>query len=240
MKITNPCSAEQAEYEQIIACFIKNLMLDHNSCSAMERGYAKSINMLFRHCNYPIPADFLDRNNICTILISEREKEENIARQRSPITREMFATLKMLGNESDIDSPETVITNWFTFIRVNGIRVIKYAKQTESKIDVHEYPSGKRVTKAFLPMDWIFYDKNNRIIRKHPSGGVITLQKKMKVTFRIQKNRQNGQLITIVLDDDHPDLCPVRAAYKIFLRAKRLCQTDDEPMAVFVNKSGKK
>jgi hypothetical protein len=82
------------------------------------RGYAKSINMLFCFCNFPIPADFLDWNNICTILISGREKKENIARQRSLITREMFAALKKLGNESDINSPETVVADWFTFIRV--------------------------------------------------------------------------------------------------------------------------
>jgi hypothetical protein len=96
MKITNPCGAEQAGYKQIVACFIKNLMLDHNFCSAMVRGYPKSINMLFCLCNFPIPADFLDWNNICTVLISGREKEENILRQRSPITQEMFAALKLL------------------------------------------------------------------------------------------------------------------------------------------------
>ncbi len=111
MKITNPCSAEQAGYERIITCFIKNLMLDYNSCSATVRGYAKSINILFCLCNFPIPADFLDQNNICTILISGREKEKNIVRQRSPITREMFAALKLLGNKSDIDSPETVVAD---------------------------------------------------------------------------------------------------------------------------------
>jgi hypothetical protein len=61
MKITDPCGAEQAGYKQIVARFIKNLMLDHNSCSATVRGYAKSINMFFRLCNFPIPADFLDR-----------------------------------------------------------------------------------------------------------------------------------------------------------------------------------
>jgi hypothetical protein len=76
MIITDPCGAEQAGYEQIVACFIKNLMLDCNSCSATVRGYAKSINMLFCLRNFPIPADFLDWNNICTILISGREKEE--------------------------------------------------------------------------------------------------------------------------------------------------------------------
>jgi hypothetical protein len=57
MKITNPCGAEQAGYKQIIACFIKNLMLDHNSRSATVRGYAKSINMLFCLQNFLIPAD---------------------------------------------------------------------------------------------------------------------------------------------------------------------------------------
>jgi hypothetical protein len=60
----------------------------------MVRGYAKSINMLFCLHNFPIPADFLDQNNIFTTLISGREKEENIARQCSPIKRKMFAALK--------------------------------------------------------------------------------------------------------------------------------------------------
>ena len=123
--------------------------------------------MLFCFSNFPIPADFLDWNNIGTILISGREKEKNIARQRSPITREMFAALKKLGNKSDINSSETVVADWFAFIRVIGLRVAKYAQQTESKIDMHKYPSGKWVTKASLPTDWIFYDKNNRTIRKH-------------------------------------------------------------------------
>ncbi len=138
MKITDPCGAEQAGYKQIVACFIKNLMRNHNSCSAMVRGYAKSIDMLFCLCNFPILADFLDQNNICTILISGREKEENIVRQHSPKIWEMFAALKTLGNESDINSPETAIAEVFTFIRVTGLRVAKYAQQTKFKIDVHK------------------------------------------------------------------------------------------------------
>jgi hypothetical protein len=96
-------------------------MLNYNYCSAMVRGYAESISMLFCLRNFPIPADFLDRNNICTILISGREKEENITRQHSPITKEMFATLKTLSKESDINSPETEVAGWFTFIRVTGL-----------------------------------------------------------------------------------------------------------------------
>ncbi len=68
----------------------------------------------------------------------------------------------------------------------------------------------------------------------------IPFQRKWKAYSESKKNWQNGQSITIVLDDNHPDLCPVNAAYQIFLRAKRLGQTNQEPMAVFLNKSGNK
>ncbi len=40
-------------------------------------------------------------------------------------------------------------------------------------------------------------------------------------------------------DDDHPEICPVWAAYRIFLRAKELGQTDSQPMAIFENQLGK-
>jgi hypothetical protein len=98
---------------------------------------------------------------------------------------------------------------------------------------------GKQVIKAFLPTDWIFYNENGRIIRDHPSGKeACPSPKKMKITFWIQKNRQNNQLITLISEDSHPDICQVRSAYKIFLQSRRLGQTDKQPMAVFVNKNG--
>jgi hypothetical protein len=87
---------------------------------------------------------------------------------------------------------EAVVTNWSTFIRVTGLRLTEYAQKTESKVDVHNYPSDKQVIKAFLPTDWIFYDENGRVIRDHSSGEACPSPKKMKITFRIQKNRQKG------------------------------------------------
>jgi hypothetical protein len=42
----------------------------------------------------------------------------------------------------------------------------------------------------------------------------------------------------LVTDDDHPNICPVRAAYRIFLQAKRLGQSDLQPLGLFVNKFG--
>jgi hypothetical protein len=39
-------------------------------------------------------------------------------------------------------------------------------------------------------------------------------------------------------DDQYPQICPVRSAYRIILRAKQLGQSDNQPMGVFVNKQG--
>jgi hypothetical protein len=63
---------------------------------------------------------------------------------------------------------------------------------------------------------------------------------KVKATFRIQKTRQNRQSVTIVSNDKHPDICPVRAAQRIVKQAKRLGQSESEPLAVFLNHHGLK
>jgi hypothetical protein len=177
--------------------------------------------------------------NMCTKIITAREKEENTANQRNPITREMFAALLDSARRSESKgSIEAVVANWFTLIRITRLRCAEYAQKTQSAVNEHEYPSGRCVTKVFVPTDWKFYNKDGVTINIHPlSKDVQAFPTKLQVTYRIQKNRQNGQSITLVLDNNHPDICPIRAAYRIFLRAKRLGQSDSQPMAVFVNKS---
>jgi hypothetical protein len=64
----------------------------------------------------------------------------------------------------------------------------------------------------------------------------MEIPKKLTMTFWIQKNRQNSQSITLVANNAHHNICPVQAAYRIFLRAKKLGQSDSEPMGIFVNK----
>jgi hypothetical protein len=239
--IPDPCGSEPG-YDHIIACFIEKLMLDHNSRSKTLRGYVESINTLFRLRNLPIPADLSDRTNTCTKIINAREKEENIANQRSPITREMFATLLDTANKSRCnDSLEAVVADWFILIRITGLRCAEYAQKTQSTFDEHIYPSGKRVIKAFIPSDWKFYKENGRVVTTHPvNKEARTFPAKLRLTFRIQKNRRNGQSITLIADKDHPNICPVHAAYRILLRAKRLGQSDSQPMAVFLDSKGDK
>ena len=103
-----------------------------------------------------------------------------------------------------------------------------------TKIDYHVYPSGKKVIKAFIANDFVFLDRLGKIIDYQSltdeSRDVV---KKLKCTWRIQKNRCNGQAITVSAEDKHPQICPVRAALCLVLQARRSGQTDNRPVACY-------
>jgi hypothetical protein len=113
-----------------------------------------------------------------------------------------------------------------------------YSIVTVNKIDAYEYASGNKATKAFVSSDWKFYNDNGCLMMVHSLNSLADLLKKMKLTFRIQKNCQNGQSITFAANDKHLHICPVCAAYRIYLQAKRLDQLDDQPMGIFVSHQG--
>jgi hypothetical protein len=95
--------------------------------------------------------------------------------------------------------------------KIIGPQVSKYAQTSPSTIDCHVYLLENKVIKAFTANNFISYNK---------SGDLFILQndkpthisKKIKITWRIQKNRQNGQAITLSTVDNHPQLCPICSA----------------------------
>ncbi len=89
--------------------------------------------------------------------------------------------------------------------------------KTQSAISKHEYPSGKCIVKAFILTDWKFYNSKGGLNCNHTlKSDLQEFPVKLKMIFHIQKNRQNGQSITLVADSAHPKIFPVQAAYRIF------------------------
>jgi hypothetical protein len=95
---------------------------------------------------------------MCTKNILAREREENIARQQSPTTREMFSALMELTKKSPIDLLKTIVADWFTLIRITRLHCSEYAQKTQSEVDKYDYSSSKCVVKAFTLNDWKFYN----------------------------------------------------------------------------------
>lgn len=208
--------------------------------SATVRGYAEAINTLFVLRGFRKPVDFDDPNNMVALLASNLKKEEDVANQRSPLDNQVFAKLQEMAIKSKSpDSAEAVLFNTVALGRITGHRLSEYAQNKQNKVELHEYPSGRKVIKAFTAEDFIFYDASkNRI--EDLNDATLEQVVSMKVTWRIQKNRQNGQSLNIAVDVTNPTICPVRNAATLVLQARRLGQASDMPVAFYMNKNGEK
>jgi hypothetical protein len=71
--------------------------MDCHSRSVTVTKYALVVKKLFEMRKYPIPANLGDKTNMMSKIIHAREREENIARQRSPLTKEMYVKMAKLA-----------------------------------------------------------------------------------------------------------------------------------------------
>jgi hypothetical protein len=99
-------------------------------------------------------------------------------------------------------------------------------------VDYHVYPSGTRVINAFTANDFVFYDKSGHVLKKNDNS-TLDLATSVQITWRIQKNRQNSQKIKLSTDTKNPAICPVQGALRMVMRASRLGQPDDMPVACY-------
>jgi hypothetical protein len=130
------------------------------------------------------------------ILINNVIKEEDIARQRSPLDSNIYAEMLRRSNVScSPDSEQRTVFNVTTMGRYLGPRVSEYAQTTDNTVDYHVYPSGKQVIKAFIASDFQFINANGQVITElsDASNDVVD---RVRITWCIQKNRQNNQKIT--------------------------------------------
>jgi hypothetical protein len=67
-----------------------------------------------------------------------------------------------------------------------GPYLSKYAQKNQKKVDVHTYPSGTTVIKAFTANDFIFYDAKKIIIEISMLDSFESVTA-VKITWRIQK-----------------------------------------------------
>jgi hypothetical protein len=70
---------------------------------------------------------------------------------------------------------------------------------TQNKVDVHTYPSGTTVVKAFVANNFIFYDKKQCTINKLCEAS-LNKAALFKITWQIQKNRKNNQAIMLAIN----------------------------------------
>jgi hypothetical protein len=184
------------------------------------------------------PMVLSDPNNMAGILINNLIKEEDIARQRSPLDSKIYAEMLQRSNVPCLlDSEQRTVFDVTTIGRYLGPRVREFAQQTtETNVDYHVYPSGRQVIKVFIANDFQFIDVNGQVITEL-SDASIEVVDRVRITWHIQTNRQNNQKVTLPCDKTNPTICPVLAALRLVLRARRLSQPDSMPVVCYLKKN---
>jgi hypothetical protein len=164
------------------------------------------------------PIVLSDPNNMAGILINNLIKEEDIARQRSPLDSKMYAEMLGRSNVSrSLDSEHCTLFDATTIGRYLGIHVSEFAQTTDKTVDYHVYLSGRQVIKSFIANDFQFIDVNGQVITEL-SDASIDVVDRVRITWHIQKNCQNNQKVTLPCDKTKPTICPVLAALRLVLR----------------------
>ncbi|MBM3299837.1 MAG: hypothetical protein FJY85_07770, partial [Deltaproteobacteria bacterium] len=234
----DPCGPGPS-YAYLVALYLKSLQENGSITgkaalrSMTVQGYALAINTLFELRGFQAPINPSDPNNVGNIVISNLSKEENISRKRNPLDAKIFAELQRMANESkSADSDVNLLLDVTIIGRYVGPRVSEYAQKQKNKVDYHVYPSGTRVVKAWTESDFCFRDVSGNTIPDPVSMSPGALSK-VTITWRIQKNRENSETVTLSSDQDNIALCPVQAALRMVLRARRLGQVPTMPLACF-------
>ena len=165
------------------------------------------------------------------LIIINQKQEEGIAVQCSLLSNKIYTWLlaKAISWKSN-NSEASMLVYCTTLGKVLGMQVSKFAQTSPQKIDYHVYPSDIKVINVFFVNNFVFLDFSGDVI---PVLHKSSSPHKVKITWCTQKNRQNGQTITLSLNTDHPQLCPVCAALQTVLRAQRLGQPDTLPVACY-------
>jgi len=249
MGMFDPCG-DALGYQRIVGIYLmfaKN-GVNYNDKSGLRSftlgGYGDAVNKLFLLRGFPPPVVTSDPSNASGIVIKNLKSEEDIASQRSPLDSAIFAEVQRSSSKSKSeDSEDSLMMDLSCINRVTGSRSSEYSQTKGNKIDYHTFPSGATVIKAFTADDYVFLDKRGRKVKlpNHPSSAqIIALEKriaKVTITWRFQKNRQNNEKRTFSAETPSNRLiCPVRAAMRIILRARRLGQPDHLPVAVYRQK----
>jgi hypothetical protein len=239
--ILDPCG-NKIGYQCIVTIYAKFLMCGINYYNkdvlrlSTLCGYATAVNTLFQLRGFKQPTDLSNRSNMAGIIINNLIKEETVASQRSPLDSTIFAELQQAASSShSCNSDQNLLFDILTLACFIGPHVSEYAQTTQEKVNYHVYPSGTCVIKAFTANDFIFYNKTGHVLTKIDDSS-LNLATSVQITWRIQKNRQNGQKIKLSSDTKNPAICPVRGALRMVMRAHRLAQPDNMPVAFYRTK----
>ena len=243
----------QTDKNYMLACYTASLsnsetLLCKSIRTSTIKKYLEAITELFVKANFQDPQKNLygEKSPYVEAILKEHLRWETVPNRREPLTYKMVDcayndVLTTMVERTDY-VPDNIcesLTDWLILGMQAGMRLSEWCQ------DKSLYLKNKQIalnidgsSKAFILKDFYFADENNR--RRNNSVAVhIATAETLTITWRFQKNNDNGQKLTFSKNDEIHNRCPVRAALRIRARALRYNIPVDAPLAIYREPSGK-
>ena len=194
----------------------------------------------FIYCHTDVDPRFeLGKNHIADPIqkvLNEYKRFERIENRREAWTVEMQlrldAKVAAMDWEGADDSIAAAIADWTALGLSTGIRRSEWVQPNKkhNDLDQAEVKEKTDIIGAFLIEDWQFYDTRGRKIT-HDQALLVGVEGigKLKITWRTQKNGQNGESKTYLRNLKNPNLCAITRGLSIVARFKRVTGSTTSP-----------
>ena len=230
-------------FPAIAAMYAKSLIAGNNLTGIIMRaeslkGYLQAVNELFEAKQCPPPVNFANpkiKGSAAQFYHQVQTWEEEPNRRTHMTPEFLHELISQADATQDKDSFVPVMVDWTIMARYAGFRMCEVGQRTQTRIEYHIVPvTGRRIMKAFRRGDFQFFDAHGFRITDVLNNASLIRQ--LKILWRVQKNRRNGQWITWWIDTVNPRLCMVAAAIRIYLRSLYHDPKGEHPLGFYTEK----
>ena len=227
--------------DYVSACYAESLI--HGSTIKQQYiSYSTTILYLkdagiFKKPHPILPSRTLQYPPLLHSILQEYQRWQSIPNRRHPVTINMLEFLHKHQLNLHQDCYECALYDWLVLGMQTGQRKSEWCQDaTEFRKSNTFSRSIKQTSIAFTQNDFSLSYKStpHESTSQHPHRPNY-----LQITWRFQKNGQNGQAVSFAHNYRHPHLSPVRAAERILTRATRLSQPAHSPLAVYAPGSTK-
>ena len=204
------------------------------------RGYIRTAVKCHTDCKLPSPRT-ADIDYVAVILDAVR-KYEKVPNRREMIHDAMYDQILVMYKSHVKSSPDHLLPaliEWLLLARWVGPRKSEWCSDSPTKYKTidDEFWDGPDAL-PFIFDDFVFLDKDgveltiSEDMATDPSLPMPDNFAYLKLTVRKQKNNDNYQKLTYSRIHNDPRYCPVRAAFRIVCRGRRLNLPGTHPAAV--------
>ena len=161
--------------------------------------------------------------------------------RKDPFTKEMLLHTHPTA-EKDPDSLSSAIADWFTLGLSTGFCKSEWAQEASERSSTGYKLAPDGSSLAITPNNMALFGLHRAHLCTGAdiTTGIATgIPHETSITWRFQKNLDNGQTLYFCRNNAQPHLCPSRASVNLLQRAQRLGIAADSPLAVYRETKGR-